>query len=325
MLTPATPINGGPVPLVDPLTGTVSVPVGTPAGVYTITYRICEELNPSNCDQALVTVVVDEFCLTIEAYVYLEGAAIYPDGTTNYALPMRTNLNDLKILPGQTFDDFFLGLNYTPAGQPYNVAPWNYNGTEGNGYDSYGNPIPGDAGYPATVVDWVLVSLRDNPAGVGGPVCQSAALLHNDGTIEFVDGSGCCNVDLNGEYYVVVEHRNHLIVMSHVAVPVANGKVTYDFRIQQSYVDDPLGFGAFSRQKQILPGKYAMFGGNGQQSMNQNSDTDITFDDRIFWELGNGVFAKYRNSDYNLNGDTNFNDRILWEFNNGKFTSVPRD
>ena len=57
--SPATPINGGPVPVLDPVTGSVDVPVGTPAGTYTITYQICEINNPSNCTSALITVVVN--------------------------------------------------------------------------------------------------------------------------------------------------------------------------------------------------------------------------------------------------------------------------
>lgn len=56
--TPATPVNGGPVPALDPATGVVSVPAGTPAGAYTITYRICERLNAGNCDTANITVTV---------------------------------------------------------------------------------------------------------------------------------------------------------------------------------------------------------------------------------------------------------------------------
>ncbi|WP_298116272.1 DUF11 domain-containing protein, partial [Flavobacterium sp.] len=43
---------------VNPLTGAVNVAPGTPAGTYTLTYRICEVLNPSNCDNAIVTVPV---------------------------------------------------------------------------------------------------------------------------------------------------------------------------------------------------------------------------------------------------------------------------
>jgi hypothetical protein len=83
-------------------------------------------------------------------------------------------------------------------------------------------------------------------------------------------------------------------------------------------------FGIFARQKLILPGKFAMFAGNGNQTLSNQSDTDINFDDRTYWEGQNGDFGEYRIGDYNLNGDTNFHDRVVWERNNGKFTSVPR-
>jgi len=115
--------------------------------------------------------------------------------------------------------------------------------------------------------------------------------------------------------------------MSHEPISIVNSKVSYDFRIQQSYVlvDGGWGTEAYARQKEILPGKFAMFAGNGKQDGSSNADTDITFDDRTYWEMQNGIFGRYLNGDYNMNGDCNFNDRILWEFNNGKFTSVPRN
>ena len=55
--TPAA-INGGPVPTLDSVTGFVSVPPGTPAGEYKFTYKICENLNPVNCDDAVITITV---------------------------------------------------------------------------------------------------------------------------------------------------------------------------------------------------------------------------------------------------------------------------
>ena len=39
--------------------GTVTIPPGTPAGPYTLTYEICETLNPTNCDTAMVMIVVE--------------------------------------------------------------------------------------------------------------------------------------------------------------------------------------------------------------------------------------------------------------------------
>jgi Bacterial Ig domain len=295
-------------------------------GTERVQYRIVDNGSPVARDTAtLYLTTLPLNCVTVEAWVYLEGAAIQADGSTTYSVPMRTTLNDLGVLPGQTYNDFFFGSFYTPVGQPYNVAPWNYNGTEGDGFDSDGMLATAKANYSSTVVDWVLVSLRSNPNGTGGPICQAAALLHKDGHLEFIDQFQCCNLNENQTYYIVIEHRNHLIVMSHQPVSIVNGKISYDFRTQQSYVDDPFGFGTFSGQKQILPGVFAMFGGNGNQTITNSADTDINFDDRTFWEILNGVIARYRNSDYNLNGDTNFNDRRVWELNNGRFTSVPRN
>jgi hypothetical protein len=229
-------------------------------------------------------------------------------------------------LPGQVLVDPFFGNVYSPPGQPYNVAPWNYFGNEGDGYDSGGDPLNADANYPANVVDWVLVSLRADSVGTTPPVCQAAALLYNDGVVQFVEPLACCGITETIPYYIVIEHRNHLIVMSSQIVPWVNHRLTYDFRFQQSW-EDPLfaGLGIFARQKEILTGKFAMFAGNGNQTTSLNSDTDINFDDRSYWEAQNGQVGKYRIGDYNQNGDTNFNDRVVWERNNGKFTSVPRN
>ncbi|MDI1316008.1 hypothetical protein, partial [Flavobacterium sp.] len=57
--TPAVSIGGALVPVINTTTGVVSVPAGTPAGTYTITYNLCEKLNPlTNCDPAIVTITV---------------------------------------------------------------------------------------------------------------------------------------------------------------------------------------------------------------------------------------------------------------------------
>ncbi|MDR6843321.1 gliding motility-associated C-terminal domain-containing protein, partial [Flavobacterium granuli] len=59
VITPATPLSqDSPVPNIDITSGQVNVPSNTPAGTYKLIYRICEILNPSNCDTATVTVVV---------------------------------------------------------------------------------------------------------------------------------------------------------------------------------------------------------------------------------------------------------------------------
>ena len=57
----ATPLfPGAPVPNINSTNGIVSVPAGTPAGTYLITYQICEILNPTNCDNANVNIIVSD-------------------------------------------------------------------------------------------------------------------------------------------------------------------------------------------------------------------------------------------------------------------------
>ena len=174
----------------------------------------------------------------------------------------------------------------------------------------------------------MLVSLRDTFDGAGGPLCQAAALLHESGEIELVDEVfSCCGLDFNAAYYLVIEHRNHLIIMSQEPINIdANGKIVYDFTNKQSYEYDPFGFpGLYARQKELPGGEFCMFGANGSQTQENSDDTDITDSDRGFWEESGMPFGEYNAADYNLNGDVNVNDRKTWELNNGDFTSVPRD
>ena len=332
LIVTAEQIDNGSSDACGPVTLTISQDTFTceDFGDNTIILTVTDACGNTSTCTAIVTVnSCYDPCVTVNTWVYLEGSATDPSGLpNNYTLPMRTSLNDLQVLPGQTLVDPFFGNKYTPAGQPYNIAPWNYMGTEGDAYDSGGDPMMGDAGYPPTVTDWVLVSLRADAAGTSGPVCQAAALLHKNGYVDFVQPFDCCDLNLLDSFYVVIEHRNHLIVMSHYRIPIVPGidssTITYDFRLQQSYLDDPFGFGAFA-EKEIMPDIFAMIAGNGDQTTSNQSDTDINFDDRSYWEGENGDIGEYRIGDYNLNGDTNFNDRLTWERNNGVFTSVPRN
>ncbi|MFK7979164.1 MAG: hypothetical protein AB8G86_04225, partial [Saprospiraceae bacterium] len=200
---------------------------------------------------------------------------------------------------------------------PYNVAPWNYAGTEGSGmdYKTVGNA---KAGYSSTVVDWVLVSLRTG-TDRSTTVCTRAALLHADGQIEFMSGSDCCAINTALSYYVVIEHRNHLIVMSHQAMPVVGGTITYDFRTQQSY-EGLLGFG----QKPLGLGTYVMYAGNGDQASGSNGNRilNIISSDKDLWLEENGDHSSYYFNDFDLNGDVNVQDKNLWLENNGKFSDV---
>lgn len=117
-----------------------------------------------------------------------------------------------------------------PAAQPFNVFPFSYTGTE-----QLPSPLP------ATVVDWVLIGLRDGVAETADDF-RAAGLLHNDGTIRGVDGNliSFQNPALmpNTNYYAVVYHRNHMPVMSANYINIPNTGA-YDFRVlANGYTND---------------------------------------------------------------------------------------
>jgi len=289
-------------------------PVSGFSGPVDYPYTTCDNGIPQACASATVHILVQpRLCIKPNLKVLLEGP--YVDNGSNGST-MTTKLNNLGYLPGQKPSTFF--GTATPAGQPYSGAPWNYSGTEGAGYNhTPGVPATYKANYPTTTTDWVLVSLRET-SSVTTTVCTKAALLLSNGTVQMVSGFDCCDLDLTKTYYVVVEHRNHLIVMSHVKVGIVNNNITYDFTAQQSF-KGLLGFG-----QKLLNGKYVMYSGNGQQVISSSADTDINVNDKDLWLLQNGQNSSYYKNDMDLNGDVNVQDKNLWLLNNGRFSDVPR-
>ncbi|WP_437135458.1 gliding motility-associated C-terminal domain-containing protein [Capnocytophaga sp. G1920] len=90
-VVPATPINGGNVPVLNPDNGVVTIPANTPAGTYTITYKECEALNPnSNCQTATAVIKVGTPTITVTP----EAFTITPS-TTTQTIP--SILNNDKI------------------------------------------------------------------------------------------------------------------------------------------------------------------------------------------------------------------------------------
>lgn len=261
--------------------------------------------------------------LSINLKVFLEGSLISSDGQLNYLDEMRTDINNLGVLPGQTYIGGLFGNTYFPSGQPYYVNPWNYAGTEGDAYDSFGDPNNASASYPSNVVDWVLVSFR-SAVDPNTEIIRSAMLLYKDGQIAIpADWEG--NYLLNNELYIVVEHLNHLPVMSHEAILVDANTLSYDFTLEEGYKDF---FGLSVSQKYVQSisneNYFIMFAGNADQNISNSSSTDVNVNDKIVWEQENNTFPAYSGGDLDASGDVNVNDKILWELNNNNFSSVPR-
>lgn len=233
---------------------------------------------------------------------------VFLEGAYENTGEMTTTLNTgRQILPGQTPVGEL--ATPTPAGQPYNRPPWNYTGTEGANWTN--------DDYPAEAVDWVLVSFRTGIQKTT-QIGMTAALLLKDGKVDIP--ATFALPDNADSTYIVVEHRNHMGVMTPQAIPVVAGDtLTYDFTLADSYNGDGTGAG----QKQMSTGKWAMYAGDADQS--DFPSYDILGADKIIWELENGVFDYYTPADLDMNGDTNGADKTLWFINNGVSSRVPKD
>jgi len=83
----------------DVATGDVSVPPGTPAGTYTAEYQICENLNPTNCDRAIVTVEVDTADINAEDNDFSSTPVNGAEGATLPSVFDNDDLNDDNFMP----------------------------------------------------------------------------------------------------------------------------------------------------------------------------------------------------------------------------------
>ncbi|QXZ10875.1 DUF11 domain-containing protein [Comamonas sp. Y33R10-2] len=110
--TPAQPVGGDPrVPVLDVVTGKVTVPSGTPAGDYRIYYRICEKLNPANCDDAVVAVTVkpDESLLRIVKTASVRTVKI--GDLVRYSLQVQ-NIGAVKVVNANVVDTAANGFTF---------------------------------------------------------------------------------------------------------------------------------------------------------------------------------------------------------------------
>jgi len=263
-------------------------------GVDTFSYQVCDNDTPNYCDTAIVVIDVVPDCIVMDISLFLEGPYDPVAGLLN------TGLNTVrKLLPGMSSNSV--------AGQPYNLAPWNYSGTEGLNWT--------DADYDPTVVDWMLISFRTGLTK-SSEVLQIAGILHSDGSMEFPET--CVSIqELSSAYYIVAEHRNHMAAMTPAKVPVINRTISWDFRTANSYNASASG------QKELTSGVWALYAGDCNQ-IDDVVSYDISGKDKSAWLIDNGRFGEYLNTDIDMNGDINGADKALWLLNNGVFGSVQK-
>ncbi len=255
---------------------------------------------------AVISELPNMMKVTLNTALYLEGAYNALTGE------LYTTLNKLGYLPGQKPTSFF--ADATNAGQPYKSAPWNYKGKEGKIYDANADF---SIKYPKDVVDWVLISLRTDKT-YQSTVLFRAALLLKDGSVIMPPDVESIILDANKDYYLVVEHRNHLPIMSAIPLSVETGMLSFDFRKNESFT------GLLGSGQKDVNGSYCVYAANGDQFKERLSALDINIRDMDLWNQSNGLNSAYMNADYDMNGDVNVNDQIMWLLNNGIFSDVPR-
>jgi len=222
--------------------------------------------------------------IDLDVLVYLEG----PYSGTE----MNTDLNTAGEIP----------LN-----QPYNTLPWNYPGTETVG------AIPN-----TDVVDWVVVELRDavdaTSATLATRIARQAAFILKDGTVVGTDGTSSLifNNAISDGLFVLIWHRNHLGIMSSIAIAGSGGQYSYNFSTTLSQAH-----GGGDGYKQIATGVYGVPGGDS------DADGFIDASDKTDWENSVGTYG-YVATDFCMDQQVNNQDKNdVWVENTSLESQVP--
>lgn len=229
------------------------------------------------------------------------GADEYSITSSIVSLDVKVLLEGAYIGSGLMHNMLNTNPQIIPLAQPYNFAPYNYDGDEEV------------SSIPADVVDWVLVELRvaATPEAALTPLegWPKALFLKTDGSIVNLDGSSLPqfdNLNISGNLFVVIQHRNHLDIMSASGLPLAGGVYSFDFStaLNQAY-------GGGSGYKQIATGVFGMVCGDAF------ADGSIYVTDFTKWAVDFGTTNTYSLSDVDMNGDVYVIDFSKWATNFG--------
>lgn len=224
---------------------------------------------------------------------------------------MNSKLHELGLLPGMANKN--PNAPSTPSGHPYSINPWYHSGNEGENFT--------DANYNPNHVDWVLVSFRFDK-NKWDEFYKVAGILKSDGFIEFPTALPSICED---NFYVVVEHRNHLPVISRLQLsPGSNGYFEQDFTLPNSSYTAENTWASQIELKPGNPGIWGLFAADFIQTYNGQTTNsgDINTSDKAIWAQENGTFSQYSYGDTNLSGDVNLVDKIFFSENFGLFSGI---
>ncbi len=207
---------------------------------------------------------------------------------------VKTNIKVFLEGPfnGNSMDTSLAKSNLVPFTQPFDAAPWDYQGTESV------NSLPGG------VVDWVLMELFDttgsNVIAQTNPVTRRALFVLKNGSIVDTDGFSlpAFNVKISDSLFIAVWHRNHCKVVSSAALIKTQGVYNYDFTTDSSKATE-----GSQVLTELSPGVFGIIAGDG------NSDGIISIDDiNNVWKLQSGRNG-YLKGDFNLDGQCSNQDK----------------
>ena len=201
---------------------------------------------------------------------------------------------------------------HLPIAEPYGVMA-NFTHVGDGGLEAV--LAQGDFDFTADgddIVDWVFMEIRDNS---NSTISTRSVLLQRDGDIVDLDGG---NVKFyavsNGDYDVVVRHRNHLGIKSATNITVTKGGVaTYDFTTSA----------AQSQGADVPEVETGVF---GAWAADANADGQVNAVDKTAeWRVQNGQTYIYSTStaDFNMDSAVNAVDLTnYWRLNNSKATAI---
>ena len=239
------------------------------------------------------------------------------DPDSPLSIPVTLNVTDAATVDLKVFlegpfvetemDPVMCQKDLIPLSQPFNKAPWDYDGGESVG------SIPNNQ-----IIDWVLVDFRDAPDAASATeatiIKRQAAFLLSDGSVVDLDGASNLMFDetVSNKLFVAIWHCTHLGILSAVETVLSEGKYEYDFSTDPSKV-----FGGDAGYKQLAGGICGMVAGDA------NADGIINDADFIIWRENAGK-AGYWPGDFSMDGETNNIDKNnFWYFNREKECQVP--
>ncbi len=207
----------------------------------------------------------------------------------------------------QLMGDALRTLNLIPRQEPFtSLGSFNIVG-EWDG-DSLSNEVLNVSDSTA-IVDWIWVELRDENDNTQ-TIAARPALIRRDGKIVDLDGKSVLSFpDLGvGNYFIVVRHRNHLGVMSAVAINLDNSATELDFSTLATYGSNALK-DLGSGQKGLWTGDVD---GNGQVIFQGGSNDATAIFLKVLTDPANSSFARnfvvnaYDGADLNMDGQIIF-------------------